>query len=170
MNGDCEYVVVGSGAGGATVAARLAEAGRRVVLLEAGGEPRELAGGDGIDPGVNRLPEDYDVPAFHAFASENEAIKWDFFVRHLADRSLQQRDPKYYETWNGKPVDGVLYPRASALGGCTAHNAMILVYPHNEDWDYIARLTGDASWSSQKMCSASCQKCPTLRAVKRYAA
>jgi choline dehydrogenase-like flavoprotein len=151
MNGDCEYVVVGSGAGGATVAARLAEAGRRVVLLEAGGEPRELAGGDGIDPGVNRLPEDYDVPAFHAFASENEAIKWDFFVRHLADRSLQQRDPKYYETWNGKPVDGVLYPRASALGGCTAHNAMILVYPHNEDWDYIARLTGDASWSSQKM-------------------
>jgi len=78
-------------------------------------------------------------------------MKWDFFVRHFADRSLQQRDPKYYETWDGKPVDGVLYPRAGTLGGCTAHNAMILVYPHNEDWDYIARLTGDASWSSRKM-------------------
>ncbi|MGZ8532742.1 MAG: NAD(P)-binding protein [Candidatus Binatia bacterium] len=30
-----EYIVVGSGAGGGTVAARLAEAGRSVLLLEA---------------------------------------------------------------------------------------------------------------------------------------
>ena len=78
-------------------------------------------------------------------------MKWDFFVHHFADRSLRQRDPKYYETWDGKPVDGVLYPRAGTLGGCTAHNAMILVYPHNADWDYIAQLTGDASWSAGKM-------------------
>src|SRR5690348_1038556 len=81
--GDFEYVVVGSGAGGGTVAARLAEAGRRVALLEAGGDPRQLSGGDACQPDVNRLPEDYDVPAFHAFASENEAMKWDFFVRHF---------------------------------------------------------------------------------------
>ena len=60
---DCDYVVVGSGAGGGTVAARLAEAGWHVVLLEAGGDARHA--------GAPGLPEAYDVPAFHALASEH---------------------------------------------------------------------------------------------------
>ena len=142
--------MVGSGAGGGTVAARLAEAGRTVILLEAGGDPKELAGADAASK-EGRLPCDYDVPAFHAFASENEAMKWDYFVRHYADLDTQKLDPKYSAEYDGQAVDGVLYPRAGALGGCTAHNAMILVYPHNADWDYIAELTGDSSWSATKM-------------------
>lgn len=148
---ECEYIVVGSGAGGGTVAARLAEAGRRVLLLEAGGDPRELAGGDASQPDRNCLPDDYDVPVFHALASENEAMNWEFFVRHYADDARQRRDEKYREEWNGRRVDGVLYPRAGTLGGCTAHNAMITVYPHNADWDELARLTGDRSWSANNM-------------------
>jgi choline dehydrogenase len=148
---DCEYIVVGSGAGGGTVAARLAEAGRSVVLLEAGGDPRKLSGGDPVQPQLNRLPRDYDVPAFHGFASENEAMKWDFFVRHYADDDQQQLDPKYFEEFQGKRVNGVLYPRAGTLGGCTAHNAMILVSPNNSDWNYIAELTGDSSWRAEHM-------------------
>lgn len=148
---DCEYVVVGSGAGGGTVASRLAEAGRSVVLLEAGGDPRKLTGGDQIQPDRNRLPHDYDVPAFHAFASENNAIRWDFFVRHYSDNTEQGRDWKYFREWNGNPVDGILYPRAGTLGGCTAHNAQILIYPHNSDWDYIADLTRDETWRPEKM-------------------
>jgi len=133
-----EYIVVGSGAGGGTLAARLAENGHSVLVLEAGGDPLELTG--------DRLPDDYQVPAFHAFASENPALRWDFFVRHYGDEERQKKDGKYLAERGG-----VLYPRAGALGGCTAHNAMILVYPNDADWDYIAELTGDASWSATRM-------------------
>jgi choline dehydrogenase len=148
---DCEYVVVGSGAGGGTLAARLAEEGHTVILLEAGGDPRTLTGGDPSQPNANRLPDDYDVPVFHALAAENEAMKWDFFVRHYSDDAQQQRDFKYTDAVDGKPVDGVLYPRAGTLGGCTAHNAMIMVYPHDADWDGLAELTGDPSWKADHM-------------------
>src|SRR5205085_1637351 len=93
--GAFDYIVVGSGAGGGTLAARLAEGGRSVLLLEAGGDPRQLSGTNDDQPGINRLPDDYDVPSFHGFASENDAIRWDFFVRHYASDEMQQKDPKY---------------------------------------------------------------------------
>jgi choline dehydrogenase-like flavoprotein len=144
-----EYVVVGSGAGGGTVAGRLALAGHRVLLLEAGGDPLKLQGANAIAP--NRLPQDYLVPTFHALSTENDAISWGFWVRHYEDLTQQQRDDKYYRSYDGKDVDGVWYPRAGALGGCTAHNAMIMVYPHNPDWDEIAELTNDASWNAGNM-------------------
>src|SRR5262245_13077466 len=133
-----EYIVVGSGAGGGTLAARLAERGRSVLLLEAGSDTTYS-----LDV---RLPEDYQVPAFHAFASENPAMKWDFFVRHYDDEERQKKDSKY-----ASQQGGVLYPRAGTLGGCTAHNAMILVYPLNADWEHIEQLTGDRSWSAANM-------------------
>jgi choline dehydrogenase-like flavoprotein len=148
---DADYIVVGSGAGGGTLAARLAESGFRVILLEAGGDPRTSIGATPQTPGVNTLPDDHDVPAFHALSTENDGIRWDFFVRHYTDETKQRRDTKYVESPEGQTSGGVLYPRAGTLGGCTAHNALIFVYPNNADWDQIADLTDDPSWRAERM-------------------
>lgn len=37
------------------------------------------------------------------------------------------------------------------LGGCTSHSALIWITPHASDWDGIATLTGDESWSAANM-------------------
>jgi choline dehydrogenase len=143
-----EYIVVGAGAGGGVVAARLAEAGRRVLVLEAGDDPINQQDGQ---PSSRPLSPDYEVPAFHPFATENPRLKWDFWVRHYASTEQQERDWRYRRCWDGEEVDGVLYPRASGLGGCTGHNAMIIVRPGNADWNHIWQLTGDASWRASNM-------------------
>jgi choline dehydrogenase len=143
-----DYVVVGAGAGGGVVAARLAEAGRRVLVLDAGDDPVAPRN----DPPATRpLPPDYLVPAFHPFATEHPGLRWDFWVRHYASTEMQRKDWRYRESWDGETVDGVLYPRASGLGGCTGHNAMIIMRPNNADWNHIWQLTGDASWRASNM-------------------
>jgi choline dehydrogenase len=139
-NQDIDYIIVGSGAGGGPLAANLASSGYKVLLLEAGGDPLR----DEQDKECERYT--YSVPAFHARSTEDEDLRWDFFVKHYANEEQQRRDSKYE-----KQYKGILYPRAGTLGGCTAHNAMITVYPHNSDWDKIASITGDSSWRSDNM-------------------
>lgn len=155
-----DYIIVGSGAGGGTLAARLAENHMRVFLIEAGGDP--------IDTDGDRLPDDYTVPGFHAFACENPGMSWNFHVQHYGDTARQARDTKY-DAARG----GVLYPRAAALGGCTAHNAMIYMPPHDSDWDHIAQLTGDNSWRARSMRHFAnrvedCHHSPLWRALSRF--
>jgi choline dehydrogenase len=46
---------------------------------------------------------------------------------------------------------GILYPRSGTLGGCSAHNALITIYPHESDWKNIMAVTGDTSWAPANM-------------------
>lgn len=144
-----EFVVVGSGAGGGPVAARLALAGHKTLLIESGD-----------DQGTN---VNYTVPAYSARASEDPAMDWNFFVHHYADDTRQALDYKTtYDTPDGgeytgrdppegSKVKGTLYPRTGALGGCTAHNALVAVYPFESDFEHLVSLTGDHSWNPAHM-------------------
>jgi choline dehydrogenase len=131
-----EYVIVGAGAGGGPLAARLARQGHRVLLLEAGNDP-----GDKLT---------YQIPAWHALASEDPAMRWDYFVSHYDDATQAARDEKL-QRGPGGLVKGVWYPRGSGVGGSTSLNAMIAIAPHGSDWDAIADASGDASWHAPEM-------------------
>lgn len=134
-----DYVVVGSGAGGGPLAANLVHAGFSVMLMEAGGDPC-------LADETGRMM--YEVPIFHGLSTEYPDCAWNYFVRHYSDDAQQARDSKIVKI-DGQ--DRVWYPRAGTLGGCTAHNAMITVLPQDDDWNYIADLTGDESWRAERM-------------------
>ncbi|MGO9930662.1 MAG: GMC oxidoreductase [Steroidobacteraceae bacterium] len=146
-----DYVVVGSGAGGGPLAARLAAQGRTVLVIEAGDD----AALDDSVPGAPLRPI-YSAPGYHAAATEDPRMSWGFSVRQYEDTALQARDSKYTAAKDpsqngGLGAGGIFYPRASDIGGCTAHHAMIIVRPNDGDWDRIADLTGDDSWRSGNM-------------------
>ena len=71
-----DYVIVGSGAGGGPLAANLAKAGFEVLVIEAGGDEDSL---------------DYSVPGFNGLATEDEAYRWDYYVRHYTDQAFGSR-------------------------------------------------------------------------------
>ncbi|KAJ9490161.1 hypothetical protein VN97_g3117 [Penicillium thymicola] len=144
-----DYVIVGSGAGGGPVAARLAISGYKVLLLEAG---------DDQGNATQQI-----VPALQLQSTEYEPMRWDYFVNHYSNLTRQKEDSKMtYRTStgdlhvgsnapNGSEPLGILYPRAGTLGGCSAHNAMITIYPYENDWEQLASLTGNWSWSASNM-------------------
>jgi choline dehydrogenase-like flavoprotein len=76
------------GRAGGTVASRLAEAGMKVLLLEAGADPAAPRGR------ASRLSEDYDVQAFPAFASENKAMAWNLMVHDFGDDAKRRSRPR----------------------------------------------------------------------------
>ncbi len=130
-----DFIVVGSGAGGGPLVCNLARAGANVLLIEAGGDHEKAN-----DPVTN---DKYNIPAFHALSTEDPNLSWNFRVEHYTDRNQAKEDSKYQ--------DGIFYPRAGTLGGCTSHYAMITLYPHDSDWDHIAEITGDDSWAADEM-------------------
>jgi choline dehydrogenase len=46
---------------------------------------------------------------------------------------------------------GILYPRGATLGGSAQVNAMNFAWAPDNEWDYIANLTGDETWGHENM-------------------
>ncbi|KAI1378095.1 GMC oxidoreductase [Hypoxylon crocopeplum] len=144
-----DYVVVGSGPGGGPLAVELAKSGHSVLLLEAGSDLSE----DPLYQDINKATA----------ASNDPRSRWDFFVKHSDD---PERELKYkHMTWRtingsfyvgldppeGAEQLGIYYPRAATLGGCAMHNAAVFHLPSDENWNYIAEITGDDSWRASEM-------------------
>ncbi|KAF2625035.1 GMC oxidoreductase [Macroventuria anomochaeta] len=144
-----DYVIIGSGPGGGSLASNLATSGYSVFLIE--------AGGDGSTDFVE------EIPSLNSVAAESPPHSWSFFVEHYANKTQAHRDPKYaYLRGNGSyyvgldpPVDaqplGILYPRGATLGGSSQVNAMNFAWAPDNEWDYIANLTGDGTWGHENM-------------------
>jgi choline dehydrogenase len=117
-----DYIVVGAGASGGLVASRLARAGHRTLLLDAGPRFR--------DKPITT------VPLLWPLSTEDRDIEWRFRSSNSA------KDP-------GR--DAVLYPRASTIGGSALHNAMLAMYPFPDFFSNLQKLTGDDEFAESNM-------------------
>ncbi|KXT12164.1 hypothetical protein AC579_2427 [Pseudocercospora musae] len=144
-----DYIVVGSGPGGGPVACRLARAGFNVLLIEAGDDSSAYSFAT-------------TTPVFQLQATEEPEQEWDYYVSHYTDPRQQARDSKTSYAcpdkiytglypYAGCVMLGVLYPRAGALGGCSQHHSMIMVYPWEADWEHLQQITGNWTWSPDAM-------------------
>lgn len=134
-----EFIIVGSGAGGGPLACNLAKRHYQVLLIEAGNAPEE-------PPKTGKAPHVWEVPALHPQSAEDPDLSWQYFVRHYKDQRQSEQDSK----WD-KDEKGIFYPRATGIGGCTVHNAMVTLTGPADDWDAIASLIDDRSWNSDRM-------------------
>ncbi|KAF4809302.1 Oxygen-dependent choline dehydrogenase [Colletotrichum siamense] len=144
-----DYVVVGSGPGGGTLAASLAREGHSVFLIEAGG-----------NMGDNNLQR---IPGLADVNSEHPEMSWQFYVSHYQNETQARRDRYFtYRLSNGTlwygidaPEDaaplGIYYPRGATVGGSAIANAMNVVLPPDSDWTHFAEVTGDDSWGPENM-------------------
>ncbi|KAK4098419.1 GMC oxidoreductase [Parathielavia hyrcaniae] len=146
-----DYVVVGSGPGGGTVASNLARAGHSVLLIEAG---RDAS--DDVSTYVNAL-----------YYPQTLDLQWSFWAKHHEDPEVEGRyrlltwtlpDGSFWigpksEAPEGAVLKGIwyVYPRGATLGGSAIVNAMASILPNDADWDKMAELAGDASWSAENM-------------------
>ena len=113
-----DFVVVGSGSGGSTVAGRLADAGHSVLLIEAGGPSHFLQGIPAFAIGFQKTPYDW-----------QQSYQWD-----------PERGGGFYAD------SRMEYPQGKALGGSSMLNWMAYVRGHRGDYDEWAEL-GNPGWS-----------------------
>ncbi|KXN65640.1 alcohol oxidase, partial [Conidiobolus coronatus NRRL 28638] len=113
-----DYIVVGAGPAGSMVATELAKAGYYTLLMDAGND---------------KINANTTTPGLMLRTWEDDSIAWQYYVNYYNENSNIRKNTRY--------------PRSSGLGGCSLHNAMVHLYPKQQDFDEMVRLTGDESWS-----------------------
>ncbi|KAF8858139.1 alcohol oxidase [Acephala macrosclerotiorum] len=119
MSSEYDFIVVGAGASGCALAARLAQSAKKpsVLLLEAGGKN---------DDASYRVPADRFTLAF-----KEESLNWGY-----------KTEPQNH--LKGQQID---YSRGKGLGGSTAINFSCWVIGADEDFNEWARKVGDEAWN-----------------------
>ncbi|KXN64830.1 hypothetical protein CONCODRAFT_74600 [Conidiobolus coronatus NRRL 28638] len=123
-----DYIVVGAGPTGTITAVLLAMKGYTTLL---------------IDAGSAQINDNVTTPALHFNSIDDDTIGWDFMVKRRGKKSLNYNLPE------DDPSNIIRYPRSSGLGGCSLHNAMIHVYPKQQDFIKLVNLTGNQIWSEE---------------------
>lgn len=115
---EAEYVVVGAGSAGAAVAARLAQAGHSVILLEAGGKASSMAF---RKPGM--------IAMIHSDPKLKGMFDWGYYhapQKHMLDRKIPAT-------------------RGKLLGGSSSVNGMIFVRGNKANFDSW-EAEGNTGW------------------------
>lgn len=123
---EADYVVVGSGSSGATIAGRLAQSGASVIVLEAGRSDHQFLV---RKPGM--------IGPMHAEPKLKRRVDWGFYStpqKHLLDRTM--------------PV-----PRGKVVGGSSSINGMVYVRGNRANYDSWA-AEGCTGWSADEVNAA----------------
>jgi choline dehydrogenase len=113
-----DYIVVGAGPTGIMTAMGLAKAGYSTLIIEAG---------------TDNISLNTTVPGLSFQSLEDQEIAWNYHVKHYPENTGKRQR--------------VLYPKASGVGGCSIHNAMIHVMANSRDFRQMVELTNDEGWS-----------------------
>jgi choline dehydrogenase-like flavoprotein len=123
---EADYVVVGSGSSGSTIAGRLAESGASVIVLEAGRSDEQYLV---KKPGM--------IGPMHAEPKLKARVDWGLYStpqKHMLDRRM--------------PV-----PRGKVVGGSSSINGMVYVRGNRANYDAWA-AEGCTGWSADEVNSA----------------
>ncbi|XP_014217222.1 glucose dehydrogenase [FAD, quinone]-like [Copidosoma floridanum] len=122
--GEYDFIIVGAGSAGATIASRLSEIPElKVLLIEAGGHEKLIM----------------DVPLLALYLQLDKNVNWDYKTEPSNDYCLGIKN-RQCKVAMGR-----------VLGGTSSINLMLAVRGNKQDYNDWAELTGDNSWSYEGM-------------------
>ncbi|KAI5637837.1 GMC oxidoreductase domain-containing protein [Phthorimaea operculella] len=121
LHQEYDFIVVGAGSAGCVVAARLAEAEKHVLLIEAGGDP----------------PIETIYPGLSSYLRNSS---WDWKYTNEDDKCSGQCQK-----------EKLLLSRGKVLGGTGSINTMIYVRGNPHDFNTWAQIANDSMWSYKEV-------------------